>query len=200
MAESNLRAATQRSSMLELADGTTLEFRPLIVRDWATLEEEALKDAKRQFLQFKLSTLDLLGPDVDVDQERDKFWKQAEAMAIDDLPEKETVGPAFSPSGKPIKAGGLAVGDTVQTKDGDAKVHSLVAGIAFVRQTMPYVNWWLGRTIKGQFMAVWLSVRKARPTMTFDDCCDIFTKLGEEAREEAADLVGQISRPTVGNE
>ena len=199
MSETNLRAATQRSGMLDLPDGSTLEFRPLTIRDWGTLEEEALKEYRRQYLQFHLSNADLLYPD-NPEEARLEIISKAERLALDDLPEKNAEGPAFDANGRPIKADGLKIGDKIQTKDGEAVVANIVANHAFVRQNLPYINWWLGRTIRGQTMAIWLSTRKARPTMTYDQLCDLFAKVGESIREQAGDLVADLSKSSVGNE
>jgi hypothetical protein len=202
MAESNLRAATQRSSFLDLPNGEQLEFRPLIMRDWGTLEEAALKEYKRQWLQHKLDTVDILHPDDTPEQlaeRKQELEDKAAAMTLDDCRDREVDFPAYDVKGKPIPAGDLKVGDIVTTRQGDKPVIGYMGGYACVRQTMAYVNWWLSRTTTGRFMSIWLSVRKARPTMTFDDCCRLFTSLPLETQQQAGDVVGDISKPTVGN-
>lgn len=199
MSDSNLRAATQRSSVIDLPNGEQIEFRPLILRDWGTLEEEALKEFKRQWLQHKIDTLDLLNPDDPV-AERERYIEQASDLTLDDCKDKMADYPARDAAGRLFNGTGLKVGDIIKTNNGDKPVTGFIDSRPTVNQKVPYINWWLSRTIKGRFMSTWLSARKARPTMTYDQCAEMMLSLSADMQGQLIDTVADLSKASVGND
>lgn len=62
-----------------------------------------------------------------------------------------------------------------------------------------YAFWWAGHTIAGKMNAVWLSLRRADPSIKFDDL-DQLIGTDAETLERLANAIGEISAPTEGPE
>ena len=179
MAETkNLAALVQRSRSFELPDGRTVELRPLTLRDWGTIEEESVQAAKRDMIQTVARNADLLPENL-----REKMllevFKRAEELRADNLP-------SIKVSVSQKAANGLPLYDN----DGKMVMQDVELG---------YAQFWLSRSMKGRLTAVWLSVRKSLPGATQDEVAEIFAEYSERTLDEAADVVGSLSKPTLGN-
>lgn len=61
-------------------------------------------------------------------------------------------------------------------------------------------NAWVDKTLRGQMTTVWLSMRGARPDLTFDQAAQLYDAARDAALLEAtAEAVQEISKPTLGN-
>lgn len=75
-----------------------------------------------------------------------------------------------------------------------------VPGVGLQDIPMGYAHYWLQSTMRGRLFASWLSVRKAKPGWTLNDAADFFAaKGGEKVLDEVANVVGEVSNPTLGN-
>jgi hypothetical protein len=63
---------------------------------------------------------------------------------------------------------------------------------------LPFTVYWMGRTLSGLLYTVWLSARHSKPELTLDDVSKYFS-VHRSRLDEAANIVGEISRPTLGN-
>jgi hypothetical protein len=178
MAE-DLRAVAQRSQIFTLPDGSKLELRPLLIRDWATLEEEALQAYKRSYLETYTRNLDLLPGTTEAKQAilMEKFQEAAQ-LTPDKIPPVVVDAPKW---------------------DGDKLVRDGNGDIVRQPVPVPYAQWWFGNTLSGSQTAIWLSIRRARPNITPDEADAIYTQYGQEITNKIANAVAELSRPTLGN-
>jgi hypothetical protein len=63
---------------------------------------------------------------------------------------------------------------------------------------IPYAFWWAEHSISGMLHAAWLSVRRADPSIKFDDL-DKILRADLAALEQIVDAVGELSSPSEGN-
>ncbi len=197
MSDQYLRAATQRSRIVDLPDGSHLELRPLTIQDWGTLEEEALKAYKREFLSTYLENLDLI-PESKRAAKEAEAWERAEKLTADGIPPKIVESPAVGQDGKVIR--NSPPGTEVLLNSGElVTISKLVGDRCYALQKVPYAQWWFSSTFKGRMRAVWLSARRARPGVTEDELAALFMRVGEESLDDAANTVGSLSKSQVGN-
>lgn len=199
----HLRAVSRRARSITLPDGSSIELSAPTVRDWAQLEEEAVANAKRELISTWAKNADLLPEEIRSAKLIDAF-ERAEKITLETLPVKEAVGPAFGPDGKVVTAD-FKIGDLVPLNGGGTgKCVGKSGKVVYVSQQIPYVQWWLSATMSGQMKAVWLSARAKTPGLTEDALMERFVQLGDEAMkealDEAANVVGDLSRSTLGNE
>jgi hypothetical protein len=177
----NLRAVTQRSRVFELADGTTLELRPLTMRDFGTLEEEAVQAAKSDLIATWARNLEHL-PEAMRDAKLLEAFERAEKINAEGMPDREIDVPLRDPATRKV----------LRDKDTGKALST--------KKQIPYAQYWMANTIKGRLTAVWLSARRADPNVTQDQLSEIFQRLGEESLDEAADAVGDLTQSQLGNE
>lgn len=82
-----LRESTSRGRVVPLGDGRNIELRPMGLRDVAQLEEQALADHKRLYLETFTKNRDLMPVDLANEWLREAF-QNAAAMTVDSLPLK----------------------------------------------------------------------------------------------------------------
>lgn len=185
----NLRSiSAKRSRQLPTPDGGHVEMRPLVLSDWATIEEEAVQYAKRELIQTYSRNADLLPEPIRERTIMDVFRK-AESMRIDNLPTVRVMVPLFNADDTPML-------EMVEQADGTMKP---------VQVTQPmdlsYGHYWVTKTMAGDLCSTWLSMRKSKPGLTQDEAAEIFSSFrdSESLLKEAADVVAELSRPSLGN-
>ena len=64
---------------------------------------------------------------------------------------------------------------------------------------MEYAIWWASATFDGRLSMIWLSMRRSQPDLTIEQVSEIVGKAGMDQMKQAADTVGDLSIPQVGN-
>lgn len=169
------------SPVVEEIGGKSFEFRPLSLKDWGAIERQAKQQYRRELIELYSKNLDLM-PEHMRDEAIQKAFDRAEAIDVDDLPEKSISMPEIDPkTRKPVR------------KDGK---------FVLTTKKVPYAIWWGSESFEGKMFAIWLSMRRARPDMTLDDVDQLLSSESGEAMqtlERLAGVVGNISQPSVGN-
>lgn len=176
----DLAAATAAPRVLTLGD-KQYTFSRLTLRDWGELEAAALESYRRDYLRTRIANADLLS-DGDQAAYKARVLQEALALTKDDLPKKTARIMAMDEAGKPLR-----------DEQGELR---------FVTRLVEYQIWWFHECVDGRLHAIWLSLRKHHPDLTLEQLdaaiIDEFLKAGVSA-DNLADLVGEISGPSVGN-
>lgn len=172
-----MEATVRRRATHRLPNGRTIEIHALGLADYVAARDRALQQFKRQKIQTWTENVDLLPADQRERWIREAF-ERAEALTIDDLPPRRMKMPIRRSDGKIVK---------------DAN------GEPVLRETeVEYAAWWMSETADGRLYMTWLSIRRGDPSFTLDDADGLFIDAMDEL-ETAANLVGDISTPTLGN-
>lgn len=178
------RAATQRRQTIELPSGKKLLIAPLVLRDYATIEEECLRDYKKKYMQTVNDNIGFLPEHLREAKLLDE-WENMKRLTSGDLPKQRCKAPVVLQNG---------------TFARDPKDRSK---LVIQEQEMPYEAWWLNNTAQGKLFAIWLSLRKEQPEMTSNDVDALFAdaqgQLMDSLLDDIAESVGGLSEPTVGN-
>jgi hypothetical protein len=168
-------AAVKQQHSFTLHSGQTVILGALSLQDFITLQARALAEYKREMIRTWSDNEDLFPPDVWKEQLREAGIK-AQGITISDLPRK-TINVPKTKGGKPVY------------KDGE---------IVIVATTVPYEVWWMSETPSGKMHACWLSMRgvEGQEGTALDDVDRLFREVMGDL-EEAAQLVGEISQPTL---
>lgn len=172
------REATSRGRLVTLAEGRKVEVRPLALRDFGQLEEQALEDHKRSYIQTFTKNIDLIPPEHRSGWVREAFLTAA-GLTMESLPAKEQTVPLLD-----------KFGDQLRDNAGQPQ---------FTTASLPYALWWSSNTFAGMLNTVWLSIRKAQPDLKYEDLDGL---LGTDVAklEELANTIGDLSRPEPGND
>lgn len=165
MVNKGLSAATTRRRSIDLPDGRSIELAALSLRCIAQLEEQALADYKRQYLQTFVANADLMSDESRESMIREAFGKAAE-FTTETLPQKTVEVEVKN-----------AAGETVRQK-----------------QRIPYGFWWGSNTVAGMLHSVWLSMRRVQPGLTLDQANEQLSP-DEAALSELSDVVGELTKP-----
>lgn len=182
LASKNLTAVARRSRVIELPDGKHVELKALTLADWATIEEEAVQAHRRAHIQTWLRNADLLQRDPGelekveaTDGHELQRLKQRVNKLIADCNYNDLIGRAI----------GECNGITVDTMP----PHAIPA--------------WLD-TQRGRLTIVWLSMRGADQSLTFDDVSALLSEhsqLIQSIAEAAAEIsIGKLGRDKSKNE
>lgn len=173
-----MEATVRRRATHRLPNGRTIEIHALGLADYVAARDRALQQFKRAKIETWTGNADLLPADQRERWIRDAF-ERAEALTIDDLPVKRMQMPLRRSDGRIIK---------------DAKT-----GEPILREKeVEYAAWWMSETADGRLFMTWLSIRRGDPSFTLDDADRLFVDAMDEL-ETAANLVGDVSTPTLGN-
>lgn len=173
-----MQTVGRKKRVLELPNGHKIELAALGLQDWAQCADEALQQYRRQQIENTTRNADLLPEGLREEMIR-KAFSEAQALTVDDLPKKQTELPVFdaktrrpkmSASGKPV----------IQV------------------QTVDYAIWWISKTPQGMLYSTWLSAKRAGSEMTLDEIDELFANSG--GLDKAADVVGDLTKPELGNE
>lgn len=161
---------TLASSVTETIGGDTVEMSPLDLKDLGTLERQALKYYKENTVQSFVEMAKLYLPEETRAAAIRETIDKIAFMDIDSLPEKE---------------------HEVAEPDGNG-------GVSIRKQKIPWAAWWMQRTFDGMLHFVWLSARKKRPGLSYDECAKLITiGGGQERLGELAKTVDDISQPAI---
>lgn len=172
-----MEATVRRRATHTLPNGQRIEIHALGLSDYVAARDRALQQFKRAKIQTWTENADLLPPDQRQTWIRDAF-ERAEALTIDDLPARTMKLPVRNSAGKIVK-----------DKNGDP----------LLRETeVEYTVWWMSETADGRLYMTWLSIRRGDPSFTLDQADALFID-AMDSLETAAELVGDVSAPTLGN-
>ena len=172
-----MESTVRRRATHRLPSGRTIEIHALGLGDFVAARDRALQQFKRQKIQTWTENVDLLPVDKKERWIREAF-ERAEALSFDDLPQKRMKIPVRRSDGKIVK-----------DKNGDP----------LLRETeVEYTAWWMAETVDGRLYMTWLSIHRGDPAFTLDDADALFIDAMDEL-ETTANLVGDISSPTLGN-
>ncbi len=161
---------TLASTVTEEVAGQTLEMAPLDLKDLGSLERQALKFYKDNSVQSFVEMAGKYLPEADRGKAIRETIDKIAFMDIDSLPEKEQ-----------------------EVAESDGK-----GGVRMKVQKIPWAAWWMQRTFDGMLHFVWLSAKKKRPNLTFDDCAKLITIGGGQPKlGELVKTVDEISQPAI---
>ena len=216
-------AAFRRIAVITLQNGRRVELGKLGLNDWTSIQEAALDEWKTRKLRQREDALVRAmetGRLVEMRrQELREVEERVERLEPDDLPRKRTAvpvmdpehrgkiseGPAWECRGCEVRWGVPAEtpAERVEcpacfTREHVAQVSGEMLPAVEVRE-VDYAIWWISHTAGGRVFATWLSMRKMDPTLTLDHADQLWTEAGADELENAANKVGEISRPRLGN-
>ena len=178
MSDSSAKEVTQRRQSYTLPNGRTVFLAPLVLRDISTIEQECLRRYKKTYMQSVTDCLDML-PESMRESKLADAWEKMLAMTNADLPKStmETYVPL--PNGKFKRD---AAGKLVKEP-----------------RKLAYEEWWVSFSNEGKAFSTWISIRKEQPDITLELVESIIVQ-APEAFDELADIVGELTKPTLGNE
>lgn len=216
------KAVFRALAVVQLPDGREVVLSKLGLADWATIQERALDLWKEREIRQREEALERAMQSGRLVELRERELKEAEerlaVMEPESLPRKMTAVPVPK-KGKPGEAEtgnkhecekcGVVWGVLPETPAervicpaclmaGGVKRAAGEAPAVEVRE-VDYPIWWLSNTAKGRLFATWLSMRKTDAGLTLEDADALWAGAGEQALESAANKVGEISTPTLGN-
>ena len=154
----------------------------LRVQDWVSIEKEALRLFKEEFIKTSTDNLHLLKVSSERQEELGlKAIAEARQIQAEDLPSRRTRVQAYKSNGK---------GKRVPVFDDNNR--------PVLREVeVDYATHWLSDTAEGKLFATWLSITqvKGQENMTMEDAGVLL--LDEIDKEEVAQLIGEISNPKV---
>lgn len=176
--DTGLKSVTQGRQTFELPGGRKVLLSPLVLRDVSTVEQECLRRWKKIYMQSVTESLEFL-PESMRDKKLADCWDKMLGMTNADLPKQKAKVFVPLPNGKFKRD---AAGALVQEE-----------------QLLPYEQWWVVATNEGRLFSTWLSIRKEQPDITLEFLEQIMVGK-EEDLAELADMVGELTKPSLGNE
>lgn len=172
-----MEATVRRRATHRLPNGQTIEIHALGLSDYVAARDRALQQFKRAKIQTWTENVDLL-PAAQRETWIREAFERAEALTGDDLPMKRMQMPVRRNDGRIVKDGN---GEPVLRE-----------------REVEYAAWWMSETAEGRLYMTWLSIKRGNPAFTLDDADRLFIDAMDDL-ETAANLVGDISSPTLGN-
>lgn len=151
----HLRDIARRSAVIEIPGGQSVELRSLTISDWATLEEQAVQFARREWIISRLTNGDILPPFEELDEIKAAFAE------LQDFVEGVKIADEANWS-RPAKS--------LQRLENALSVVALADHAAeIVQETMPprFLEKWMN-SLRGNLTAVWLSMRAVTSDLTLD--------------------------------
>ncbi len=186
-------SAAKRRRTLTLPSGATVEVEQLSFKDFCQAREEALAEYKRGLISTYTRNSDLAPPEMKEGLIL-KAFEKCESITADDMPKRKAWLPQRQQNGKPVRNKGEAFkhepsGEWIKT--GDPLLEE---------QEIDFASWWLSYTSAGKIYGVWLALRRCQgqENITLDAVGAMFIDQ-LAALDAAADVVGEISTPQLGN-
>lgn len=194
MQNATATAVVRRRRTATLPDGTTIELEQLTFKDFAQIREEACAQYKRAMIQTWTKNLDLLPENMRQDAVQRAF-DRAEKITPDAMPKKKAWVPTRDREGRVVR------------NVGEAFYHEEAQELIGLGDPLPkladieYSGWWMSQDNLGKLYATWLSMRKCpgQEKLTLDEVDQMFMNQ-LEALDSAANVVGDLSAPRLGNE